>query len=597
MRVGRVLNTAEWRTLLTPPEPGNATLVPGRRQLPTLQVNDVYLHSLYDPVTEAKRLIDSAGLDKTRPVLLLGLGLGYVVKQLLEQGYEVLVLEPNPAVAYYALAHGLQSENFLLGLGTPDELKNDAVLRTWCRRRPQLLVHPPTARVEPTWTDAVAALIGTLVSAGQRFRIAVVGPMYGGSLPIAGYLAKAFRQLGHDVREVENRDGWALYQALQCTVERGRLRAPLQELLVRFLAEWTYVRTVEFRPDLCIVLAQAPVQVDFPIHLRNANIITAYWYVENWRHLPYWRDIAPTYDYFFHLQPGDFDTRLRALGVAHTAHLQTACDPEVHRPVSLSPVEEEIYGCDISFAGAGYPNRIEVLKALTDFNLKIWGVEWNVRELWPFVQNDAKPFDAETFCKIVAGSKINLNLHASKYTPGIDPACDAVNPRVFEIAAAGGFQLCDPCQGLSRYFDFSSELPVYRSVAELREKIAYFLAHPEERREYAERARARALREHTYEHRAQEMLHKILEAHGARLMRSDRPVAETASEFLQRAGIPEELQQWLGSLPPETSVTLKSLLPLVKVTQPEATEAEKRIALLGHIFTFAESLLQERGMK
>jgi spore maturation protein CgeB len=45
----------------------------------------------------------------------------------------------------------------------------------------------------------------------------------------------------------------------------------------------------------------------------------------------------------------------------------------------------------------------------------------------------------------------------------------------------------------------------FDGAGDLRDKAAYYLSHEDERRRIAEKARARVLREHTYEHRAREM--------------------------------------------------------------------------------------------
>ena len=47
---------------------------------------------------------------------------------------------------------------------------------------------------------------------------------------------------------------------------------------------------------------------------------------------------------------------------------------------------------------------------------------------------------------------------------------------------------------------------VYRDLGELRHQLDYYLAHPDEAREIGERARKRALAEHTLRHRIDEML-------------------------------------------------------------------------------------------
>jgi spore maturation protein CgeB len=130
-----------------------------------------------------------------------------------------------------------------------------------------------------------------------------------------------------------------------------------------------------------------------------------------------------------------------------------------------------------------------------------------------------------------------------------------VNPRVFEIAACGGFQLCDPCRGLDRLFDFETELPVYRDLAELRRKIDYFLEHEDERIAIARRARKRALRDHTYEQRAQRMLDCILERYAARIAAKGIRAQRTVAEMIERVGVDTPLGTYLASLPPDTLFT------------------------------------------
>ena len=74
----------------------------------------------------------------------------------------------------------------------------------------------------------------------------------------------------------------------------------------------------------------------------------------------------------------------------------------------------------------------------------------------------------------------------------------AVNQRLFDCPAAGGFLLTDRQASLDTMFDGERELAVYDSVESAREQMAWFLARPAARREITTRARARILGEHTY---------------------------------------------------------------------------------------------------
>ena len=78
--------------------------------------------------------------------------------------------------------------------------------------------------------------------------------------------------------------------------------------------------------------------------------------------------------------------------------------------------------------------------------------------------------------------------------------------RPFEVAACGGFCLSEPKKDLGSFFRLGEEMVVYENLEDLKKKLEYYLRHDDERVEIAARGRLRALREHTYDHRAREML-------------------------------------------------------------------------------------------
>ncbi|HNR36364.1 MAG TPA: glycosyltransferase [Candidatus Hydrogenedentes bacterium] len=571
--------------------PENIVMIAGRGGDATIKMGNVFLHSRYNPREEATRLIDSANLDAKRPVLVLGAGLGYHVAELLDRGIEAAVIEFNPAVARLAAEGVLRGRDVLLAVGDPETVAASPGFSAFSGRVPQCLIHPSTARLYPEKTDAMTQMVVQAALGAKRLRIAVVGPMYGGSLPITQYLERGFRALGHNVLRVDNAQAWPMYREATEGIRSKQNARRIGDMIAHCLCEWTYARVSEFGPDICIVMAQAPVDKTFPVRLARDGVIAGFWYVENWRHLPYWRDIAPYYDVFFHIQPGEFEDQLARAGCPCSAFVQTGCDPDIHRPVELTEAERAEYGCDLSFAGAGYHNRLEMFKGLTDYRLNLWGVGWSSRELAMFVRDPETRFTPERFAKIVAGTKINLNLHSSTVHDGVDPDCDAINPRVFEIAACGGFQLCDPCKGLDALFDFDTELPVYRDLAELREKIDYFLARPEERAAFAQRARRRVLAHHTYRHRAQRMLDVMIEKYGARLLRKGIRVQKTVAEMAENVGRDTDLGRYLASLPADTIFSQDNINELLKKPVQELTYPEKVFSYLREVRDFAETLI------
>ncbi|GMW03465.1 MAG: hypothetical protein AMXMBFR84_45990 [Candidatus Hydrogenedentota bacterium] len=571
--------------------PEGIEIVTGRSGAPTLKVRGVLMHSQYNPREEAARFVDSLQLELDKPVAVVGLGLGYHVLELTRRGHTVAVFEPDIGVAIAACQVVTGETDFDLTVGSPD-FKSDVLAgKEW--RNSQWIVHPATARLHPNYVSECQNAVAAASLSGQRLNIAVVGPMYGGSLPIAEFLARAFARLGHRVKYIENSEAWPLYQTIDHSLHGSKPAGQLNAMLVNLVSEWTYARVIEFRADICIALAQAPLKPDFPKRLRDAGIVSAFWYVENWRHLPYWGDICAHYDAFFHIQPGTFETRLHNAGCPLQAVVLTGCDPEIHAPIQIDPAENAEYSCDISFAGAGYPNRNRLLSGLTDQKLKIWGVNWTAREILPFVQHPEQRFTPSMFAKIVAGSKINLNLHSSTASEGVDAECDAINPRVFEIAACGGFQLCDPCKGLDGCFDTELEIPTYSSLPDLREKIAYFLNHPKEREDMAKRARKRALQDHSYDRRAQQMLDILLPRYASRMLAKGILKQCTIEEILRRIENNSPLAEFLATLPPQTPFTQEAINEHLTTSGITPDHAQALFLYLKDMRDAAESLLAE----
>lgn len=77
----------------------------------------------------------------------------------------------------------------------------------------------------------------------------------------------------------------------------------------------------------------------------------------------------------------------------------------------------------------------------------------------------------------------------------------AVNQRVFDCPAAGGFLITDDQADMAEFFEPETESVTYASMEELSEKAGYFLKHPEERRPIVMRAQRRIASGHTHAHR------------------------------------------------------------------------------------------------
>jgi spore maturation protein CgeB len=82
----------------------------------------------------------------------------------------------------------------------------------------------------------------------------------------------------------------------------------------------------------------------------------------------------------------------------------------------------------------------------------------------------------------------------------------AVNQRVFDVPACGGFLLTDRQAQLERLFVAGEEVAVYDDPEEIPELVRFYRDNHAERRRIVEAARSRVLAEHTYVRRLQQLL-------------------------------------------------------------------------------------------
>jgi spore maturation protein CgeB len=225
--------------------------------------------------------------------------------------------------------------------------------------------------------------------------------------------------------------------------------------------------------------------------------------VLNEQHLQVFRSwqaaCLPLYDHVF-VQDGGLAALLRASAPVRGASLLgPACDPQEHRPVPLSEDQRRTLCADVAYLGYAYPNRLAMMEALHDFDVRLWGVGWDAS---PVLAGHVRrePVHGLKKTLVYNATAVNLNLQSHSYQ------LDGVTCRPFEVAACGAFCLTEPRRDLAGFFRTGEEMVTFDGIDDLRAKIAHFLAHPDERREVASRARARALSEHTYGHRVQQVL-------------------------------------------------------------------------------------------
>jgi spore maturation protein CgeB len=524
-----------------------------------------WIHSSYDPRKEARTWAETQLREWKAGELgvVLGIGLLYHVEALAAvkpPGSRLAVIVPDVSILKDAASVrpvGAWFNAVEWIWGSPQEMAEQLASKSAPIR---FLTYAPAARLHSEAHQQLETSLRQLVAMKQsgQLHIAVVGPIYGGSLPIARYVVKALEAMGHRTSWIDHSLHRSSYDTFG-TYRDTRHRQAMQSRFAEILSLSTITHLAEDPPDLVLAIAQAPLTLAVLQHLRKKKFLTAMWFVENYRHLTYWQQLAAGYDYWFVIQQAECHDAFKRAGARQVSYLPMAADPTVHRPLTLTGAEQVEYGADVSFVGAGYANRRALLPQWLskDWTFKVWGNEWDgAVPLTSVLQRGGARIETDTCMKVFNASTINLNLHSCA-GDSLDPQPDFVNPRTFELAACGAFQLTDERTLLPALFT-EDEVVRFQRVEDVPSLIRTWLKDPVGRRTIAEAARQRILRHHTYEHRMKELLACVGMQQPDRvgaILRGDRNAGALAS----RAGATPELSSLLQQFPADRRVELKDV--------------------------------------
>jgi spore maturation protein CgeB len=520
--------------------PAEAVIETTRSGLPGLKTGRVRLCSTVDPQAEGRSLAARALPGKTA---VFGFGLGYHLEPLAHN--ETLVYEPDAGLLKLAL----DARDFS-GLLPHIQLECDlSRLDDMSGYSP--LVHRPTARLHPAELEGFKRRLAEKPQTKIRPenpRVLVVPPILGGTLAASYWSAEALGQLGCRVETIPIDKMAPLYDLVRkSSFDLNRLDQ-VREPMIRFLSELTLMKAEEFQPHMVMALAQAPLQRKVITQLRGLGAVTVFWFVEDFRLMTYFREVASAYDHFFHIQGEEMAHELNRLG-ANYSHLPVAAHPPCHRPLSLSPEDKEFYGAKVGFMGAGYPNRRRIFGELVEngFNIKLWGVDWpEDGPLGRCLAKENRYLESDEVVKIYNACRIVLNLHSSPRKGQRIGGADFVNPRTLEVPCCGGFQLVDHVPVLNSMLKPGKEVAVFTSKRDLLDKVRHYLDYPDQRAAIARAGRLKVLDQHTYCHRMETMLNLCLgpvvesgQSRDEKIFRSSREgVSDQAARLLMQNLMP-----------------------------------------------------------
>ena len=317
----------------------------------------------------------------------------------------------------------------------------------------------------------------------------VAAPTKVGRTKIGQDLGAALERLGHSVAYFDYDREPVLYRVLPRVLRVENWRQKYIEYVNTQVLDFVK----DIRPDIFLCVKGVQFRADTIRAIGRAGVTTVgYWTDDPLDHA---RSLvnAGSYDYYFTNDASSVQ-RYRNEGITQTRHLQLAADPEKFYPL---PRAESV--AEVVFVGTHSPRRESVVVGLQDFDTHVYGsAAWNKARI---DRSRIHPgvFGAQTN-EVFNRARINLNIH-TWFGQG-----SAMNLRLFEVPASGGFLLTDWVAEIDAAYRENEHLVCWRTVEDLREKVVHYLAREDERREIAARGREHFLRHHSYAARARELL-------------------------------------------------------------------------------------------
>ena len=192
---------------------------------------------------------------------------------------------------------------------------------------------------------------------------------------------------------------------------------------------------------------------------------------------------------------------LRGLGAENVHTVWYGADPQVFSPMAVSGQD-----VDVLFYGHGREYRADWIDRMIAIpSRRMAASRFAVRGMNLGDIGNAKRLPYLSFSKLreyVCRSKINLCItrgaHASVY--------GSSSSRPFELGAMAACIVANPYQGMEEWFQPEKEIVIVQSADEAIDRYAYLLAHDSERRAIGIAARRRVLKQHTFRHRADDLV-------------------------------------------------------------------------------------------
>jgi hypothetical protein len=200
---------------------------------------------------------------------------------------------------------------------------------------------------------------------------------------------------------------------------------------------------------------------------------------------------------------------LKDLGCSRVLFTGNAYDPHTHRPMDLSLEEQERLGGPVGFIGRYEDQRAQSIYFLARHGIPVgvWGDGWeeNCQLRHPNLLLKGPSIYGDDYARAICSFDICLGFLTKKNR-------DLQTTRSIEIPACGSFMLAERTGEHLSLFEEGKEAEFFETDAELLEKVRYYLAHAEERKQIAQAGRERCLKSgYSYQQRLAEILLRLPE--------------------------------------------------------------------------------------
>jgi len=273
----------------------------------------------------------------------------------------------------------------------------------------------------------------------------------------------------------------------------------------RSMSEYEVVRKIELfqKPGekLLIVFIWTPPSVSLLERLkRDKNTTLVLWQGEPPVRNPEWNKAFPYFDHIFCVDE-EWSPLFEDAVRGKMSFLPLSSNEKKFFPLSKE-AKDDRFNSDIVFVGYYLPERAQMLAALKDRDLKIYGYWWeNGLAEHPWIKDIyGGPVSNEDANKIFNGAKIAIGT-----LPGVASYSQTIiTQRVFDISLAGNFQLSQYSPTIPKLFGDS--IVMFRDRDELKRLVDFYLDHPAERKKLAAEAHAIALKSQSYKSRLRTIL-------------------------------------------------------------------------------------------